>query len=392
MNRILFISSFILFMATNVLESLAQKELKISWGKPLAIPPATGKPVQYGVAGALIGFSSGQLMVAGGANFEDMVPWRGGTKQYHEVIYLMQTNKQGQSTWKQASALLPQKMGYSACVTWNNRVISLGGENVQGPVQNVYSFSVVDGDVQCTSLTNLPQPVSSGGAALIENTVYLAGGMGLAGGLSSFYSARLDENPLKWEGLPSLPIALSHAVVVSQHDGTETCVYVLGGRNKTGITSTFYPTIWKYSPSKKVWTNVGDITNARGEAVGLSAGTGVAAGQHHIVLFGGDAGIVFNRTERYLDAIANAANEEEKQSLIRQKNEGQESHPGFNRDVWAYNTITGTIRRIGKLPDDAQVTTLAVMCNNTVYIPSGEIRPGIRTARVAKGVIRIKKK
>ena len=122
--------------------------------------------------------------------------------------------------------------------------------------------------------------------------------------------------------------------------------------------------------------------------MGLSAGTGISAGDHHIVLFGGDPGIVFNRTERFLDAIAKSTNDEEKKRLTDLKNQGQENHPGFLRDVLIFNTLTGTIHKSGLTSHPAQVTTQAVVSGDTVYIPSGEVKPGMRTAMVSKATIR----
>jgi hypothetical protein len=108
----------------------------------------------------------------------------------------------------------------------------------------------------------------------------------------------LERPEAGWQVLPDLPIALSHAVVAAQSDGTEICIYVLGGRNKSGITSSFLSDIWKYSPSAKIWQKAGKLKLARQSVFGLSAGTGLAYGDHAILIFGGDKGAVFNETER----------------------------------------------------------------------------------------------
>ncbi len=364
------------------------ENIKINWGKPITIPPAKGRPVQFGVAGAIAGISHQHLIIAGGANFEDFVPWKGGTKQYHNVVYMMETGLTGKENWREAASRLPQKQGYSACVSWNNQIISLGGENDQGLISNVWRIEMKDHDIQCLPLTSLPYPVTGAGSALIENTLYLAGGIDPAGGSANFIRARLDQPTLKWKELAPLPMPLSHAVVVSQHDGHEMCIYVIGGRNKTGVVSTFYSSIWKYAPSTETWIKAGELTNAKRTPMGLSAGTGISAGDHHIVLFGGDPGIVFNRTERFLDAIAKSTNDEEKKRLTDLKNQGQENHPGFLRDVLIFNTLTGTIHKSGLTSHPAQVTTQAVVSGDTVYIPSGEVKPGMRTAMVSKATIR----
>ena len=368
---------------------LAQNNPVITWHKVAPIPPAAGEPVQYGVAGALAGFSHNRLIVAGGSNFGDSVPWRGGKKHYHDEIFIL-TPSPGVGQWTQAKTRLPRPVAYSSCVSFANRLICLGGEDASGPVSQVISLELLSGDIRIKHLKSLPQPVTSGGAALIDSVVYLAGGAGKDGALDEFYSADLNREELEWIILPNLPVPLSNAAVVSQSDGAETCIFVIGGRNKTGITSKFYPDIWKYSPSKMKWVKVGELVTPSGEPRGWSAGTGAAVGKNNIFLFGGDAGIVFNRTERLLDAIAKTTNEEEKQALIREKNSGLENHPGFSRDVLLINTITGKVIRVAETPGPGQVTTIAAVFGDSVYIPSGDIRPGIRTPIVTKAIIEIK--
>ena len=38
------------------------ENIKINWGKPITIPPAKGRPVQFGVAGAIAGISHQHLI------------------------------------------------------------------------------------------------------------------------------------------------------------------------------------------------------------------------------------------------------------------------------------------------------------------------------------------
>ena len=54
-------------------------------------------------------------------------------------------------------------------------------------------------------------------------------------------------------------------------------------------------------------------------------------------------------------------------------------HPGFNRDILVYNTVTSALSVYGQLPFPTQVTTSAVPYKNGLILPSGEIRPGVRT-------------
>ena len=58
-----------------------------------------------------------------------------------------------------------------------------------------------------------------------------------------------------------------------------------------------------------------------------------------------------------------------------------QDHPEFPPDVLGYHTITDTWTLAGTMPQSV-VTTTAVRWNDRIVIPSGEIRPGVRTAKV----------
>jgi cyclically-permuted mutarotase family protein len=343
-----------------------------------ALPPALGDSVQPGLAGPIAGVHGNFVLVAGGANFEDGLPWRGGKKKYHDEIFLMEKTKSESYLWKQSSEKLPLAMAYSACVSTDQGLISIGGEDLDSPINDVFLFSFQDGIVNRTSYPGLPVATSSAGAALIGQTVFVVGGLTSKGATSAFYSFDLNQPEKGWRILPELPIALSHGVVVSQNDGKETCIYIIGGRNKTSEVSTFYSSVWKYTPSKQKWEQEGDIISD-GKPLGLSAGTGIALGSDQIFLFGGDPGIFFNRTERMNNAIEKASGEDERQKLWNEKDAMLSNHPGFSKDILTFNTISKTWTKMDQIAGESPVTTTAFMWNTKVVIPSGEVRPGIRT-------------
>jgi cyclically-permuted mutarotase family protein len=360
----------------NISERISLKSLTLP-----AIPPALGDSVQPGLAGPVAGAHGNFVLVAGGANFENGLPWRGGKKVYHEEIYLMEKSASGDFVWKQSTEKLPFSMAYPVCVSTPEGVLSIGGEDQNGLVNHFFLFSFQDGGIKTEALAELPQAISSAGAAIVGSNVFVVGGLTSKGATSSFYTINLQKKTNGWRVLPELPLALSHAVVASQNDGEEDCIYVIGGRNRTGEISTFYSSVWKYKPSGQKWISEGDILS-EGKKLGLSAGTGVAAGSEHILLFGGDPGIFFNRTERLNNAIEKASGEEEKQRLWKEKDEMLSDHPGFSKDILSFNTRSKKWEKIGNLTGESPATTNAFLWNETVVIPSGEVRPGVRTPNV----------
>lgn len=346
------------------------------------LPPAIGKTKQHGVAGAVTGICGKHLVVAGGANFEDNVPWRGGTKSYHDEIYLLSHDKKGDYIWSQTALVLPEPVAYPACATVSGGMLSIGGENKSGPVNKVLLLRFRQNKLQFKPLPNLPEAISSAGAAVIGDKVYVAGGLTEKGESDHFFMIDLSVRKPHWKSLSALPYTLSHGVVVAQSDGNETCVYVIGGRYRAGEVSTFLNTVLKYSPSRDTWEKVGEINSGKGEPFGLSAGTGVAYAEKYIVLFGGDKGIIFNQTERINNTLASLPAGPEKEELFLKKDKLLSEHEGFFRDVLLFNTVTLKFETAGALPVTAPVTTTAVWWNHKVYIPSGEIKPGIRTDEV----------
>ena len=64
--------------------------MNVEWTGLEPLPPAWPGTTQPGVAGPFAGIHGSTLIVAGGANFPDTMPWHGGKKQYHDEIYQFQ--------------------------------------------------------------------------------------------------------------------------------------------------------------------------------------------------------------------------------------------------------------------------------------------------------------
>lgn len=351
------------------------------------IPAVKGKVAQPGLAGPVAGASGQYLMVAGGANFEDEMPWRGGAKSYHDEIFLLEKRTNGRFSWKQSPEILPRPLAYPACVNTPDGIVSIGGENGEGPVSDVFRFSLVGGEVRIESLPVLPLPLSSPGAALAGRKIYLAGGLDREGASDACLVLDLDDLQPGWKRLPGLPVPVSHSMVVTQYDGSENCLYVFGGRNKTSDIHTFFSSVWKFIPSRSVWEKEGSICSEGAEQV-LAAGTGVPAGSHHILLFGGDPGIFFNLTERLNNAIA-LAGDSVREILLAGKESMLTHHPGFSRKVLAYDTVHKSWCDMATAEKPVPATTVAFFWEGMIIIPSGEVRPGVRTPALLAAEIKL---
>lgn len=363
--------------------------MKISWSTLSELPPATRDTIQYGLAGALTGTLDGKIIIAGGSNFADKLPWLGATKLYYDAIFVLNPLQKDSVKWEQPKLKLPLKMAYTANVSGNHAMYCLGGEDAEHPLKTAFKIYFEDNQLQLKKLPELSFAVSNAGAAIIDSKIYLAGGNDSNGATKHFQMLDITNPEKGWTVLPELPEAESHSVLVSQSDGKEDCIYILGGRNKTGEISTFLSGIQKYSPTKNKWLKVGDLQLENNKKFGLSAGTGIAFSDKYILLFGGDKGKKFNKTEQLINAIETESDPIKKEKFIAEKIAHLNGHPGFSKAVLLYNTISGELKQLDEIPGESQVTTTAFLWNEKVIIPGGEIRPGVRTPLIREAKIKV---
>ena len=344
------------------------------------IPPRAGMDKQYGLAGPVSGAIGELVMVSGGANFEGNPPWKGGLKSYHDDIFLLSQKTDGSFSWSVSQTKLPFPLAYSACITMKDGFVSLGGENSGGLMKAVFRYSLKKGQVAIDKLPDLPEELSAAGATLVGNRIFVAGGLNKTGESCAFYALSLG-GPEEWKRLPDLPAKLSHIVCVAQKDGKGESIYIIGGRNKTGELSTIFSSVYKFSLLEQKWTHEGDI-RINNEILRTSAGTGIAFGRDKILLFSGDRGLLFNQTEKINLEIAAETDAAKKDILIKQKVDFLDTHPGFSNQILVYNVLSKSWSYLGEIPGKAPVTTVAFFWKAKIVIPSGEIRPGVRTDKV----------
>ncbi|WP_073852159.1 sodium:solute symporter family transporter [Pontibacter flavimaris] len=385
MKNILPILLFLL--AVTVGRAEQQKPNNLEWSVAATLPTAPGQSVQPGLAGPLGGVHNNALLLGGGANFPDGLPWEGGKKKYGQDIFVLLKDEQGKYSWHDKTFQLPQPLAYSANVTTAQGVVSIGGENEQG-IQNtvlLLQWNPATKEVKVEQLPELPLPLTNAAAAVIDNQVYVAGGETKGKASNGFYRLDLSALTKGWEKLPELPKALSHAVAVVQSNGEYPALYLIGGRARTNSgVSELYGSTFRYDPKKNNWKQLSNITDGKGNETALSAATGVVSGANYILIFGGDKGDIFTQIEQHNAAIARTTDEAEKQKLEAGRLALQTRHEGFSKDIYLYNTVTDTWTKSGTLPY-APVTTFATRWDNDILIPSGEIRPGVRTAEILKG-------
>lgn len=364
----------------------AQNQFELKWEEVATLPDMDSGKKPLGFAGIFAGEHQGVIIMAGGANFPEGLPWEGGQKKWWKDIYVLESNHHKFHWIENITAELPEELGYGASVSIPEGLLLLGGENASGPKKTVYLLSWISElqKVEVVEYPELPIPLSHSSAAKIGNKVYLAGGESSETS-DGFWVMDLDEDAMQWRSLPSLPEgARSNAALIVQKQANEEVLYLIGGRRKndSGV-SELLSDIWVYSPSKNSWKREGDILNSDGNPITLSAFAAAPVGSGHILLFGGVTGENFNWLELTAKTLADEnLSIQKRDSLIDTRNQLLNNHPGFSKKVLAYHVVTKTWITLDPLEFESPVNTLAVSYKDNIILPSGEISPGIRSPQV----------
>ncbi|MEW4563128.1 sodium/solute symporter [Bremerella sp. JC770] len=313
-------------------------------------------PDTLGVAGPFAGISEDALIVAGGANFP--LPIWESEKQWVDTIHVLVKSNDGYQ-WKRGGTL-PKPVAYGASVSTPRGVLCLGGGDAEQVFTDAYFLSWDGDSIATTPCAALPEPVAYGQAALFGDTVYLIAGQsepGLSSAGNKVWSLDLSQpgepSDFQWKEQPSLPGATRafHQVAV-QHDGFRDAIYVIGGRREEAGQTEFLKDVWQFVPQTGSWKQRNDAPRA------IMAGEAIGIGQSHIFVLGGTDESNWGKADLLKD-----------------------DHPGFPNEMLAYHTITDTWTVAGELPEN-QVTTTAVRWGNSVIIPSGEVRPRVRSPHI----------
>jgi len=293
--------------------------------------------------------------VAGGANFPEPV-WE-NEKTWHDAIYVL-TRRGDAWTWERAGRL-PRKIAYGAAVSTPQGVVCMGGCDKEQVYADVFllAWNPTTQRITRTELPRLPRPCAYGQAALVQDHIYLAGGqsgLGLDSAMSNFWvldlAARDDPQRRGWKELAPWPGASrAFNITVAQHDGYNDCVYVMSGRRREGEHVRLLNDVWQFTPATGKWRRRADAPRC------FMAGEAAAVGQSHIFILGGDDGTLFDRADELRD-----------------------SHPGFPKQALCYHTITDRWIPAGPIPRN-HVTTSAVPWDGRIIVPSGEVRPRVRS-------------
>ena len=355
------VSGFGLVLLLGCLCAGGASGVQLSWE---GLPPL---PNPDGVAGPFVGVHGNALMVAGGANFPK--PFWETEKVFHDAVHvLVREGKEDKQEYRWTGPFrLKRPIAYGASVSTDRGVVCIGGNDASRAYGDVFllRWNPDTQSVEQEMLPSLPGPCTNACAAVLGSRVYLAGGtsgLDLGTATADFLCLDLGSGNPKWERLPACPWpSRAFAIAVPQNNGADACIYIFGGRrvNERGETE-FLKDVWEFNPAREgsdPWRRGADAPRC------IMAGTGISLGQNHILILAGADEKHFHEVDALKDA-----------------------HPGFPKEAFDYHTVTDNWASAGTTPAN-QVTTTAVRwgrdrVDDPIILPSGEIRPRVRTPKV----------
>ncbi|MDQ3622866.1 MAG: hypothetical protein M3463_10305, partial [Verrucomicrobiota bacterium] len=234
----------------------------------------------------------------------------------------------------------------------------------------------------------------------VGGKIFVAGGQASASSAASTQSAYLldfsggPSPDLRWKRLPLFPgAARSLAISFGISEGPRPGFYVFGGRDqKPNALPELFRDGYRYDPALDSWSKLEDLP------LPLMAGSAATLVEGKAVVLGGDTGEVFMQKEELAAEIRKArqaieksdgAKEKERlRALLAEEKNLLESHKGFSQAIFLYDSGEDSWTRAGEMPAWPPVTTTAVWWHGALVVPSGEIRPGVRSPAVWRAQFR----
>ena len=311
----------------------------------------TALPDKEGFAGAFAGVSQNVLLVAGGANFPDKMPWEGGTKVWYDAVFALRDPK---GNWERVGKL-PKPNGYGVSLTDDRGLICLGGGDSSENFKDAMRLEWINGQLEVKLLPSLPKTSALMSGVISGRKLYILGGVERPAdtlAMADFWMLDLDRLDQGWQALPPCP---GKPRILAAMGTVSDAVFVFSGAALSPgpdgkPTRDWLKDAWKFTIAEG-WRQLADLPR-----VSVAAPSPAPFREGQFLVLGGDDGALVDFEPKH-------------------------KHPGFPRDVLAYDWKSDSWSVHGTLPFSL-VTTPCVQWQGNIVIPGGEARPGKRSPAV----------
>ncbi len=323
---------------------------------PAVAAPAWKKladlPDPLGVAAPFAGVARQALIVAGGANFPNGMPWTSGKKVWSDRVFVLE---KPDATWREAGKL-PRALGYGVSITTPVGVFCIGGSDATRHYADCFLLKWDGAKVTTRPAPPLPRPLALATGALIGTTIHVAGGCeepGEQAASAKAYTLDLSVPGAVWKELPPCPGAPRLLAQAAVFEGR--FLYFGGcslGPDASGkIVRTWLKDAWFFSQATG-WMPLPPLPHPL--AAAASPAPRLADGKFLVVA--GDDG-------------------------SRAGFSPPEQHPGFPAASLLFDPATKKWSAGPSVPAP-RATLPLVTWGNLFVLPSGEVRPGVRSPEV----------
>lgn len=306
-------------------------------------------PDDHGFAGMFAGVSNGTLLVAGGANFPDKKPWEGGTKVWYDRVFALSS---AEGEWRDIGKL-PRPLGYGVSVTHANGVICVGGSDAARHYADVFCVEWKAGKLIVKDLPALPQPLANAAGALVGDALFVVGGQEAPDSKTAsaaVWKLELLSAKPRWERVADCPGSARIFPVAAEADGA---LWIAGGAElvtEDGKAARRYLADAYRFDLHGGWKRIADLP-----APVVAAPSPAPVDAKGLYLLGGDDGSQVGADPR--------------------------THRGFGSTILRYDLHAEKWQPVGRW-NAPRVTAPCVLWNGKWIVPSGEVRPGVRSPEV----------
>ena len=318
-------------------------------------------PDPIGFGGMMAGVINGQLVAAGGSQWDKPV-WAKGTRLLSDRIFVLASPD---GKWREHASRLPQPAGHFASAAAGDAIYYAGGLGTAGPLRQAFKLQARGADLISTSLPDLPEPIVYGAGIISDNRFYVIGGVPDPASKAAYRAVwslgLVQGEDHVWRREPDLP---GEGVFVATAAATRNALFVFGGMT--------YDATGKPQPSRAAWRlqagrweRLADLPAAR---VGANGPSPVLRGDR-ILIIGG-----------YAEVFGGA----------------QREHPGFPAETLLYDVPTNRWSFGPSLPAspvgdrDASsdpgplpmIGAPVAIWNDMIVVVSGEVRIATRSPAV----------
>jgi N-acetylneuraminate epimerase len=323
----------------------------LSAAEPLAWKQLPPVPDARGVAAPFAGVTGGALLVAGGANFPNGLPWEGGTKVWRDRVWLLD---RPDGAWRDAGKL-PRPLAYGVSVTTPDGIVFVGGSDAERHYAAAFRIVWRNGALTVEPFPALPMPLANAAGVLVGRVLHVACGSeqpGEQAATARAFVLDLSATLPAWREIKPVPGKPRILPVAAAHGDA---FFLFGGvalePDATGrVQRVYLRDAWRYR-DREGWKRLSDLPKTLAAAPSPAP---VVNGR--ALLLAGDDGSKFGF-------------------------QPVEKHPGWPRTILTYDFARDRWSDSGEVPAP-RATVPCIAWRGLFVVPNGEVRPGVRSPEV----------